>query len=98
MKKRLTVFGIGLLLILLTSIPHGVAEVEDADAETKLFAFGFIRINSFTFEINGFVFVGMNGDELLMLEPIHIEYDGSPVQVISPVPSFFIINYNPAEV
>ena len=96
MRKVIGVIGIGLLLILIAWMPSVVSEQETNDISTKLYAFGFIRINSHKYEINGFVFAGLNGNQVLILERIQIDYDGTPIRVTHPVPFLFIINYNPA--
>ena len=97
MKKILSIAGIGFLLILITWMPSVISEWEINDVSTKLYAFGFIRIDSHNYEINGFVLAGVNGNQVITFERIQLKYDGTPIAVTNPMPLLFIITYNPAE-
>ena len=97
MKKILSIIVIGLSLILITLMPSVISEQEINDVRAKLYAFGFIRIDSHKYEINGFVLTGNNAGKVLLFEQINIKYDGSPILVCNPLPFIFNIKYNPAE-
>ncbi len=100
-RKVIGIVIVGLLIA--TMIPLGSAQSQESkekansEYESKLFAIGFIRIQSDTCEITGFALVGMNTGQLLVLQKIDIQYDGTPIMVGGLPPLIFIVRYNPAE-
>jgi len=69
----------------------------NTDFESTLSGIGFIRIDSFNYEIKGFVLFGNNDGQVLLLKMIDVKYDGSPILVGGLTPFIFNIKYNPAE-
>lgn len=94
MKRILEVFGVGIIITLVALIPSVLGEQETQDFNTKFFAIGLIRIDSHNYEINGFVFIGMNGDQVLSFDMINLKYDGTPIKITNPLPFLFYIEYN----
>jgi len=100
-KKVVGILVVGLLMI--TVFPIGSSYIQKTDEkvktnfESKLFGIGLIQIDSFNYQIKGFVLLGMNDDQVLLLKKIDIKYDGSSIQIGGIPPFVFNINYNPAK-
>jgi hypothetical protein len=100
MKKIIGIIIIGLVII--TLIPGGtatlqkIAEKHPEAYTSKLIGIGFVRINPTTYEIKGFVLIGIHDGHALIVQNIDITYDGSPIKVGGLVPFLFTIQYNPA--
>ena len=96
MKGPLKIFEIGIIITIVTLVPSTLGEYDTQDFITKLYAIGIIRIDSDNYEINGFIFIGLNDNQVLSFEPIHLKYDGTPIFISNPLPFLFYIKYNPS--
>lgn len=84
------------ILILGVSLAQPVmAQREKEKVNARLI--GFIRIDSTKHEIKGFVLVGNNAGEFIVLKQINIKYDGTPILVSHPLPFIYNIRYTPLE-
>jgi hypothetical protein len=103
MKKK--VIGILILGILIATIfPCADATINKTDQkestmvyESRIFGMGFVRINSFTQKIKGFVLFGINDGEIISMQLINIKYEEADELFAGFLPLMFFIRYNPAE-
>ena len=102
MKKKL--IGIIIVGILITTIlPCTNASTNKTDQkestalyQSRIFGIGFVRINSFTQKIIGFVIYGINDGEIISMQFINIQYEEADELFAGFLPLVFYIRYNPA--
>lgn len=99
MKKIVGILVIGLLIA--TIIPVGGAShpstgiKDNMGYESRLFEIGLVRIDPHNYKLTGFVFFGINDGEVLVLQKIDIQFEGT-IQAGGLPPFMYTIRYNPA--
>jgi hypothetical protein len=102
MKKK--VIGILIVGILIATIfPCADASINKSEQkestmvyESRVFGIGFVRINSFTQTIKGFVLYGINNGEIISMQFINIKYEEADELFAGFLPLVFFIRYNPS--